>query len=137
MKNIIPAIFLCLVAVHPVDAQDKAFPGLKKAMDAETYARSGLQNLSPEQRASLDAFIQDYVSGKQKEAADVAATEAVDRAVKDRKVTPPEVIESRIVGAYTGYNLRTVLQLANGTSWKPTNSEILSVSPIQSPAVVI
>jgi hypothetical protein len=113
------------------------FPGLEKSMDSDTYERAGLRKLSAEERAVLDDYIRDYVSGKQKAAAEVAATQAVDRAVKEHKVEPPTVIESRIVGTYKGYGFRTLFRLENGQVWKPTNGETVPSQPIETPRVII
>jgi len=137
MNKISIAVIFTFIAIHLSFAADRSFPGLKSVMDPETYARTGLPGLSPEQRAELDAFIRDYVAGKQKEAADVAATQAVDRAVKERKVRAPEIIESTIVGTYTGYGPRTVFHLANGQTWKPTSGDVFYHSAVNNPRVVI
>ena len=137
MKKISTAILTLFVAGHFALAQERSFPGLKSVMDPETYERVGLKNLSPEQRAELDAFIRDYVAGKQKEAAEVASTQAVERAVKERKVRPPEVIESTMVEAYGGYGPRTLFHLANGQTWKPTGGDVVTHTPIPNPRVVL
>ena len=137
MKKVCLTTLLAIGMVHLASAQDGAFGGLEKAMDPETYERAGLGKLTSDERAVLDGFIRDYVAGKQKDAATVAATEAVDRAVKERKVRPPEVIESNIVGTFKGYGLRTVFRLANGESWKPTNADIVVHSAIENPKVII
>lgn len=137
MKKFILAALLALTAVQLSPAQSPNFPGVETAMDQQTYEKAGLQKLTGPERAALNAYIRDYVAVKQKDAADVAATQAVDRAVKERKVTPPQVIESRIVGAFKGYGPRTVFHLANGESWKPTNDDVVTVSPIEGPTVVI
>lgn len=106
-------------------------------MDPASYERAGLQNLTPEQRTELDAFLRNYVSGREKDAAAVAASQAVDVAVKERKVRPPEVIESRILGEFNNYGHRTFFRLANGQTWRPTDGEFGTHSPISSPSVVI
>jgi hypothetical protein len=137
MNKISLALLLILIGGHCAFAAERSFPGLKSLMDPDTYARTGLQKLSPEERAELDAFIRDYVAGKQKEAAEVAATQAVDRAVQERKVQPPEVIESRLLEAYGGYGPRTVFHLANGQTWRPTSGDVVTHSPINSPRVVL
>jgi hypothetical protein len=117
-------------------AADPAFD-LEKAMGPETYERAGLNKLTGDERAVLTEFVRNYVAGKQKDAAAVAAAEAVDRAVKERKVQPPQVIESNIVGTFKGYGPRTFFNLANGEVWKPTNDYIETYSPVESPKVVI
>ena len=137
MKNVAAAIFLCISTAGPLLAQEGAFPGLKRTLDPATYERTGLQNLTPDQRAALDAAIADYVAGRDKDVAAVAAARAVDTAVKEKKVQPPDVIESRIAGDFKGYGPRTVFRLANGQGWRPTSGDVLPHSAIASPNVVI
>jgi hypothetical protein len=137
MKKLYFAALLSLAMAQFVSAQAVGFAGLEKVMDRETYGKAGLNKLTSGERAALDEFIRDYVAGKQKDAAAVASAEAVDRAVKERKVLPPEVIESKIVGTFKGYGPRTVFRLENGELWKPTNDDIISSLAIESPRVVI
>ncbi|MEY2525707.1 MAG: hypothetical protein QOE73_478 [Verrucomicrobiota bacterium] len=137
MKKLYFAALLSLAMAQFASAQAVAFAGLEKVMDRETYDRAGLSKLTSGERAALDEFIRDYVAGKQKDAANVAASEAVDRAIKERKVRPPEVIESKIVGTYKGYGPKTIFRLENGELWRPTNDELVTSLPIESPKVVI
>src|SRR6185437_4841369 len=117
-------------------AEESAFD-LEKAMGPETYERAGMNKLTSDERAALSEFVRNYVAGKQKDAAAVAAAEAVDRAVKEKKVQPPQVIESNIVGTFKGYGPRTFFHLANGETWKPTNDYIETYPAIENPRVVI
>lgn len=138
MKKLYLIVTLSIIASAAVAlAQDAPFANLEKVMDRQTYERAGLNKLSSEERAALDNFLRDYVAGKQKDAAAVAATKAVDEAVKERKVQPPTVIESRIVGSFKGYGPRTVFRLANGETWKPTDDDVVTNSTVESPSVVI
>ena len=136
MKRLFFAALFALGLPQLATAEDPAFD-LEKAMGRETYERAGLSKLTSDERAALSEFVRNYVAGKQKDAAAVAAAEAVDRAVKENKVLPPQVIESAIVGTYKGYGLRTVFHLANGETWRPTNDDIVSSSPIENPKVII
>jgi hypothetical protein len=137
MKKSYFAALLAIGVAHFASAQGGAFGGLEKAMDHDTYERAGLGKLTSDERAALDEFIRGYIAGKQKDAAEVAAASAVDRAVKERKVRPPEVIESKIVGSFKGYGPRTFFHLANGELWRPTNDDVVTHSPIESPKVII
>ena len=74
---------LCAFAV--LRAQVFFFRGLDKAMDSETYSQAWAE-LTAEERTVLDDFIRGYVAGKQKAAANAAAADAVERAVKENKV---------------------------------------------------
>jgi hypothetical protein len=136
MKKLSLAILLAVSVAQVAWAEESAF-NLEKAMGAETYERAGISKLSSDERAALSEFVRTYVAGKQKDAAAVAAAEAVDRAVKERKVEAPQVIESNIVGTFKGYGPRTFFHLANGEVWKPTNDYIETYSPIENPKVVI
>jgi hypothetical protein len=135
MKVFLP--FVCFILVFATAARGETdFAGLEKAMDSDTYERAGIRKLSDEERAVLDQFIRNYVSGKQKAAATAAATDAVNKAIQEHKVEPPDITESRIVGTFKGYGPRTVFRLENGQVWKPTN-ESASSPAIENPRVII
>jgi hypothetical protein len=136
MKKLSLAVLFAIGMAQFAIAEDPAFD-LEKAMGPETYERAGISKLTSDERAALSEFVRNYVAGKQKDAAAVAAAEAVDRAVKEKKVQPPQVIESNIVGTFKGYGPRTFFHLANGEVWKPTNDYIETYSPIESPKVII
>src|SRR5476649_1000570 len=81
MKKLYFAVLVGLGIANMASAQDATFGGLEKAMDPGTYQRAGLQKLTTGERAVLDEFVKNYVTAKQKDAAAVAAAQAVDRAV--------------------------------------------------------
>jgi hypothetical protein len=128
---------LSLIVAHLVFAETEGFSGLEKTMNAETYEMAGLSKLTNEERAVLDKFIRDYVAGRQKDAASAASAQAVDRALKEQKVRPPEIVESKMEGTFKGYGLKTLFSLENGQVWKPTNDETVSYSPVENPKVII
>jgi hypothetical protein len=122
--------FTSLEAAQP---ESPAFPGVEKAMTPADYEAAGLQKLDPAERAKLNEFIRSYVATSNQK----VATEAVDKAVKENKVSAPEVIESRIVGPFTGYNGRTVFRLENGQRWAQSQRDSAYFPMIDSPPVVI
>jgi hypothetical protein len=109
------------------------FPGVEKAMTPADYEAAGLQKLDAAERAKLDNFIRHYVS----ESNERVATTAVDQAVKEHKVAAPEVIQSNIVGPFTGYNGRTTFTLANGQRWAQSQRDSAYFPKIDSPPVII
>jgi hypothetical protein len=136
MKRFIP--FLCLLVALPVwlpgaEPETPAFPGVQKAMTPEQYDAAGLSKLDPAERAKLDEFIRNYVSVSNEK----VATSAVDKAIKEKKVSEPEVIQSRIVGPFSGYNGRTVFTLENGQRWAQSQYDSAYFPKIDSPPVVI
>ncbi len=133
------ARFFCLVFVlaplGSASGQSANFPGVQQAMPAEAFDAAGLNKLSPEERARLDEFIRSYVASSNEK----AATAAVDQAVKEDKVkrNEPEVIQSNIVGVFSGYNGRSKLTLANGQVWRQSQQVERTYPRIDSPPVLI
>jgi len=137
MKSFLIVVFSFLAAcvLLPISAwaQNAEFPGVEKAMSAKEYEAAGLQKLTSDERARLDGFIRGFVSSSNQ----VAAEKAVDRAVKERKAAPPEVIQSRIVGPFTGYKGDTTFTLENGERWRQAQPESAYFPKIDSPPVLI
>lgn len=134
MKRLIPILlgFFALPLVL-AQAQSGEFPGVQKAMPAEEFEQAGLNKLSPEERARLDDFIRSYVATTTEK----AATTAVDKAVKERGVAAPQVIQSNIVGVFSGYNGRSKFTLANGQVWQQSQEVSRAYPRIDSPPVLI
>jgi hypothetical protein len=135
-KLYLTAFFLILgigLRLEAAQPENPEFPGVEKAMTKSDYEAAGLRKLDPAERAKLDEFIRGYVSKSNEK----VATEAVDKAVKQHKVQPPEVIESRIVGPFTGYNGRTVFTLENGQVWAQAQRDSAYFPKVDSPPVLI
>jgi hypothetical protein len=122
-----------LTSLKAAEAENPEFPGVEKAMTPGDYEAAGLKKLEPSERAKLDEFIRNYVAVSNER----VATKAVDKAVKENKVTAPEVIQSRIVGPFTGYNGRTTFTLENGQRWAQSQRDSQYFPKIDSPPVVI
>ena len=136
MKRTYFLVCLLLASVASLPAaepENPAFPGVQKAMTPEQYEAAGLSKLEPAERAKLDEFIRNYVVVSNEK----VATTAVDKAVKENKVSAPEVIQSRIVGPFTGYTGRTVFTLENGQRWAQSQFDSAYFPKIDSPGVVI
>jgi hypothetical protein len=115
------------------EPENPAFPGVEKAMTPQQYEAAGLSKLDPAERAKLDEFIKNYVTVSNER----VATTAVDKAVKENKVQAPEVIQSRIVGPFSGYNGRTTFTLENGQRWAQSQRDSAYFPKIDSPPVII
>jgi hypothetical protein len=138
MKSI--SYVLCLLlaslgfgSVEAAEPETAPFPGVQKAMSSQEYEAAGLSKLDPAERAKLDEFIRNYVTVSNEK----VATTAVDKAVKENKVSAPEVIQSRIVGPFTGYNGRSTFTLENGQRWAQSQRDTAYFPKIDSPPVVI
>ncbi len=127
---VLGAGFTSLKAAKP---ENPEFPGVEKAMTPADYEAAGLQKLDPAERAKLDEFIRSYVAVSNER----VATSAVDKAVKENKVSAPEVIQSKIVGPFTGYNGRSTFTLENGQRWAQSQRDSAYFPKIDSPPVII
>src|SRR3954468_1119951 len=112
---------LGIMPLPAAETETPEFPGLEKALTPAQYEAAGLSKLDAGERAKLDEYIRNYVSASNEK----VATAAVEKAVKEKKVTvaPPQIIQSRIVGPFTGYNERTVFTLENGQRWAPSQRD--------------
>lgn len=131
---------LSLGCVSLTEAQEPAgesFPGVKKALTPAQFAAAGLGKLSSGEQGKLDEFLKGYFTGASQRVAEQAASQAVDRAVKEKKVEPATFIESHIVGTFHGWGERTVFVLENGQRWKPVSAGAASFPPVESPQVFI
>ena len=122
-----------LVSLPAAEPENPEFPGIQKAMTPEQYEAAGLSKLDPAERAKLDEFIKNYVAVSNEK----VATSAVDKAVKENKVSAPEIINSRIVGPFTGYNGRTIFTLENGQRWAQSQRDSAYYPKMESPGVII
>ncbi len=137
MKRLYLAAFLLLLGagftIQAAEPENPEFPGLEKAMTPADYEAAGVGKLEPAERAKLDEFIRNYVAASNER----VATTAVDKAVKENKVSAPEVIQSRIVGPFTGYNGRSRFKLENGQVWAQGQAVSAYYPKIDSPPVLI
>jgi hypothetical protein len=122
--------FVLLKAAQPTNPE---FPGVKSEMSPADYEAAGLQKLDATERAKLDEFIRNYVARSNEK----VATETVDKAVREHKVQAPVVIQSRIVGPFTGYTGRTTFTLENGQRWAQSQRDSAYFPKIDSPPVLI
>ena len=122
-------------AQEPVGA---AFPGVKAALTTQQYSAAGLSKLSPAEQALLDEDLRQYFSGASEKVAQQAASQAVDQAVKEKRVAPATFVDSHIVGTFTGWGDRTVFVLDNGQRWKPVDLNTkASFPPVENPEVFV
>jgi len=96
------------LAAGPPDGKD--FPGVEKLMSAEDYAQAGLDKLTPDERAALNAWLVRYTAG------DAAVLATTSQDVK--KAAAEVAIVARIQPPFTGWEGDTVFRLDNGQVWR-------------------
>lgn len=132
-----------LWAALPVVAEDR----FSERLAPEERRAAGLEQLTAEQLAALDALVRRDREGGEQRVRELVraevASEVTEKAraevqaeEKQRRLAETRVL-SRIRGRYDGWDRGTVFQLENGQVWRHTGSAVQYVKPVDSPAVLI
>ncbi|WP_028770410.1 hypothetical protein [Silanimonas lenta] len=114
-----PVLALALaVALLPFAAGAQQASTLEERMSAADFKRAGLDKLSEEELAALNAWLQRHGSG----AVAVAAAGEDLRGFRRSSARNNAPIVSRLVGESTGWTLGTLIELENGQVWRVTDT---------------
>ena len=119
-------VIACLLASGALHAQQAWVP-IEQRLSAAQLRDTGLDQLTPAQLALLN----DLLREERSQAMDAARNAGRDAAVRE---APParEPVDSRIVGAFRGWQPGTVLSLENGQQWRVLEGE-LNIRAMPSP----
>jgi hypothetical protein len=142
MRRILAASLLSFslaLAVSPVQAQE--FSSLEERMSARDFREAGLEKLSPEELARLNAWL--AANGLAAPAAVATATPlgtappAEDRRGFRERLDTRE-ISARVAGTFTGWAGVTEITLDNGQVWRVTDpNSRLRTGAVESPRVTL
>lgn len=129
---------LLLLALLPLTlAHAEEFSSLEERMSAAEFKAAGLDKLTPEELANLNAWIRGRRALAPASAAQPSVAEIDRRGLSDG-VKPGDVIVSRILGNFRGWDgTRTVFELENGMVWKSTDPAAKLAVNLQDPVVRI
>lgn len=96
-------------------AQEKMSEDIQQIMSPEEFKAAGLNKLTPDELAKLNAWLQGYRQVTE-QAAEKKATARAER-------TKLDVLVSRVDGTFNGLTGRTVIRLEDGTVWKQANAD--------------
>src|SRR5688500_406687 len=125
------ALVLALAAFG-VQAQD--FSSLEERMSDAEFKAAGLDKLTPEELAALNAWLQHRTAGTAPAATYVPPSE--DR-IGFRDAPDTDGIVSRIAGEFTGWSGGTQFTLENGQVWEQAEGTSMRGVSVDSPAVTI
>lgn len=130
MRPISSLILTCLLtATAGAHAQSTA-PTLEERMSQAEFQNAGLNKLSPEELANLNAWIGAH--GGSVRYVGTGGNAAFDTDVGERAV-----IESSIAGTFKGWREHTVFTLENGQQWAQAESGSVSPGVFENPKVRI
>ena len=105
--------FTCLQPARA--AQEKMSEDIQQIMSPEEFKAAGLNKLSPDELARLNAWLQGYRQ--------VTAQAAEKKATARASRTKLDVLVSRVDGTFNGLTGRTIIRLEDGTVWKQANAD--------------
>ncbi len=135
-KLSLPASLLatCLLAAgaaSPTFAQ--SFSTLEERMSAAQFRAAGLDKLSPEELAALNAWLQHNAGAS---AAAAAAPAVADRTGFDDS-SDRNGVTSRLVGEFRGWQGKTTFHLENGQVWQQVGNDKWTGVKLENPGVTI
>jgi hypothetical protein len=129
----LPVLLLGLALATAAFAADHLV--LQERMTPEEFKAAGLDKLSPEELANLNAFLGRY-NAKRVEEVKRAEQNAV--AGFGGHTTPNnEPIVSRLIGRFDGWDGKTVFRLENGQIWQQSESGELAGVHMDAPMITI
>lgn len=130
MRLISSLLFACLTAAAGCAIAQTAPPTLEERMSQAEFHAAGLDKLSPEELATLNAWINAH--GGAVRYVGTGGTPAFDTDVGERSV-----IDSSIAGTFSGWRGHTTFTLDNGQQWTQSESGSFDAGKFESPKVRI
>jgi len=118
-RHDMPRLFILLLIAFlssPLGAQN--FSTLEERMSGKEFRDAGLEKLSPEELAALNAWLQREISG--------AVSAVAPPSLPDRtgfRESPGEGLVSRVAGEFNGWVKGTRITLENGQVWEVTDPD--------------
>ena len=140
--SILLAFTLLLGCALPAFAQSTAAqPPIEQAMTAEQFKAAGLDKLSAEELANLNAWLNRTITTETARAAEQAAVQTKERVESENRgffhFGSDDPIESRITGTFNGFRKGNTYTLENGQQWRQTDTASLAGVRVENPAVRI
>lgn len=145
MKPLLPLLVAGLLAAPGAPAQSD-FSSLEERMTGREFREAGLDKLSEEELANLNAWLEENLDGSGSGPATAGDGDSLKTRQEIRREVEEEVraeqegdrseIVTTIPGHFTGWEGRTVFELANGQVWRQTTGGTHRFS-VEDPTVVI
>lgn len=134
MKLIFALSLAFMLGLSPRPGTAMEFSSVEERMSAKDLQATGLEKLSPQELAALNAWLRKQFSRvAQTREREVAATYEAKAEVERIAKT---FVSSAILGDFSGWSGRTMFRLENGQVWKQTNSDVWHVKTSDPVAVI-
>ena len=122
IRSVLAAALLAAASLASADQS----PPIEKEMSPEQFKAAGLDLLSPEQLANLNAWLNRKITTETKKAATLAEDKVKTENRGFFNFGTDEPIVSRIVGEFKGFRQGRVYVLENGQEWSQIDQATLA-----------
>jgi hypothetical protein len=133
--------FALLLACSATTFAQSQTPPIEQAMTPEEFKAAGLDKLSPDELAHLNAWLGRTITQKTEQAAQTAAVQATEKVKQENRGffhfgedTP---IDAHMVGDFRGFEKNHTYTLDNGQVWQQVDDAELPGVRLTNPAVDI
>ena len=109
-----PVLFALFGLALFANATEDGFPGMETLMSHKDFTEAGLDKLTPEQLAALNAWFDDHL-GELTSTPAAAPPSPIAEKADDKDV---RLMRSRIAGQFNGWTGDTLFRLENGQVWR-------------------
>lgn len=127
--------FVCAFSLIATTAIAKEFSSVEEQMSTREFKTAGLDKLSPEELAALNAWIRNNST---------TSGATYNRAADDRarigfeNSEARDVITSNVIGEFKGWRMGTIIKLENGQTWQVSDqSQLVGIKAMSNPKVTI
>lgn len=128
--------FVCAFSLIATVAIAKEFSSVEEQMSSRDFKAAGLDKLSPEELAALNAWIRNnQTMGGSGVPYNRAQDDMIRIGFEDSEAR--DEITSNIIGEFKGFYSGTVLKLENGQTWQVTGGDLSGIKSMTNPKVTI
>lgn len=128
-------IFLATLSVSFALSAAEGFSSLEEQMSGKEFAEAGLDKLSQEELAALNAWIRRHSLATLDPAG--VTTSSADRRGFEDEGDDSEAITSRLIGKFSGWDGQTTFRLENGMIWAQADKDKFYMKEFANPVVTI
>jgi len=137
MNKLFIALLLLTTSLSVIAAE--GFSTLEEQMTGKEFDAAGLEKLSPQELAELNAWIRKHSLATL--ATTPAKTATVDTAASKEKDSDKDeertTVTSKLIGTFNGWDGQTVFKLENGQIWAQKGKKKFHSEDIENPAITI
>jgi len=137
MNKLLLTLFLLALSSQAVAQQ--AFSSLEEQMTGKEFTQSGLEKLSAEELAALNAWIRSRSLATVATGTPGTASPGDERGFENQSIEDMDrsTINSRLVGSFTGWDGQTTFKLENGMIWQQADKDKFFIKAVENPVVSI